>query len=286
MELLYPKEHQLCFNYDNGPRPIIEVIDAQKDQEYSFLTHDHKLFFINTGKLSLSYDNMNEVVVNNEQFFFLPSLSGLRYKAIENSKIIIIRLTEHVKLCDRFSLEKLLLERDERSDELAFLDVNIILQDFLKMLYGRLTDGLKCFYYFELKLTELLFLLRAYYKKEDLSRLFGSLLSADVKFSNFIYQNYSKAKTVKDLAEVANYSLSGFEKRFKKTFGVSAGAWLNKKRAMQIYHEINCSQKPFKNISSEYGFSSPAHFNDYCKCQFGDTPGGVRRIGNNLRKKE
>ena len=76
---------------------------------------------------------------------------------------------------------------------------------------------------------------------------------------------------------MTHYSLSGFQKRFKKVFGVSAYHWMKDVRSKSIYHQINSTEKSFKEISDEYGFSSPSHFNDFCKVHFGTTPGRIRR---------
>lgn len=279
MRLLYIQEHTSCINYDKESKALIQIIPIEKQSEYTYRTSDHELVFVYKGRLRMFYRDLTEVNMLNGQFTLLPSLSEVKYIAMENSTLIVFRLRGQVKLCDRFTLEKL----DNKDftklsdDKITLLSTNDILDDFLNILFKCHSDGMRCFYYSELKLKELFYILRAYYKKEDLASLFSTMLSSDIKFSDFIYQNYTKAKTVGELADIANYSLSGFEKRFKKTFGVSAGIWLNKKRAMRIYQEINCSSKPFKVISSEFGFSSPAHFNDYCKVQFNNTPGKIRK---------
>lgn len=288
MGLLYAEEHTSCLNYDNGYRPVIEIITIEKGQEYSYTAHDHKLLFVKEGKLLLSYGECWHKEFLPEEFTFLSSLSSIKYKALEDTQVVLFRIREYIKLCDRYSMERLKDEVDAgvKNEGLVFLKFDPVLKDFIKSVVERYTDGLRCFYYSNLKVQELFFILRAYYKKEDLARLFYLLLSDDIQFSDFIYQNYTKVKTVKELADKANYSVSGFEKRFKKTFGISAGSWLNKKRAVQIYHEINCSMKPLKIITSEYGFSSPSHFNDYCKSQFGDTPGGIRQSRASALKKE
>lgn len=135
---------------------------------------------------------------------------------------------------------------------------------FLRMLNTCITDQLKCIYYFEIKIKELL-------------NFFYPLLTKDTHFSDIILRNYNKVKTVKDLADLTHYSISGFEKRFKRVFGISPYKWLKKQKAKNIYREINYSVKTFKEISLEYDFTSPSHLNNFCKTNFGDTPGNIRR---------
>jgi AraC-like DNA-binding protein len=52
---------------------------------------------------------------------------------------------------------------------------------------------------------------------------------------------------------------------------------MQEQRAKKIYHEIICTKKTFTELAMEFEFSSPAHFNDFCKQYFGDAPGRMRR---------
>lgn len=283
MELLYPEEHVSCFNYDKNIRPTIETINLRQGEDRNIYIQDHKLVFVLEGSIKFSSEGKTDEVLSKGKIALFSSHSDFYCKAEEDSYIMVVRLRDRVRLCDRYSLENLIKDNEKNSDSTPvtpYLDINSVMWDFLRMLNERITEGLRCFYFFEIKIKEMFFLFRAYYPREELFRLFLPLLSRDTTFSDFILQNYHKAKTVKELAELANYSLSGFEKHFKRTFGISAGQWLNRQRAMRIYHEINCSTKTFKTISTEYGFSSPAHLNDYCKYQFGETPGSIRKNNN------
>jgi AraC-like DNA-binding protein len=103
------------------------------------------------------------------------------------------------------------------------------------------------------------------------------MLSNNIVFSNLIYQNYGSAKNIGELAEITNYSMSGFKKKFAKVFGVSPAVWVKREKAKKIYYEINCSLKTFKEISNEYNFSSPAQFNKFCKKMYNMPPGTLRK---------
>ncbi len=86
-------------------------------------------------------------------------------------------------------------------------------------------------------------------------------------------------KTVKELAQLTNYSVSGFEKKFKRVFNTSAGNWLKQQKSTIIFNDISNGSDSFKNISYQNGFSSISHFNNYCKLHFSKTPGEIRRAG-------
>lgn len=102
-------------------------------------------------------------------------------------------------------------------------------------------------------------------------------LDKDYLFSDFIYSNYRKVRNVQELADLSFYSLSGFEKKFRRTFGISASKWLKQKLSMEILYEITKTSKQFKEISLDLGFSSPSHFNNFCKSLLGKTPREIRK---------
>lgn len=278
MELLYKQEHLTCYNYEKGHRPTIEKVSIKKGQSWNLFSIDNKVVFIMEGTLQFSFgDIINENITENKMMM-IPAGSQIQSMAVEDCVFIVIRLYKTKQLCDCFSLDLLLLEKEkEIKSGIHFLDINERVESYLSFLDACMTDGLKCAYYFELKSKEFYFLLRAFYTKKDLLGFFYPLISNDLSFSEYIIKNHYKAKTVQELADLMHYSLSGFQKRFKKVFGVSAYHWMKEERSKLIYHEINSTDKSFKEISDEYGFSSPSHFNDFCKSSFGNTPGIIRR---------
>lgn len=278
MELLYTQEHLTCFNYEKGERPTIERISLKKGLFWRIFPIDNKVIFVLKGSLHFSYGEIVNKTIPSGKMMLLPAGSQCIAHSDEDSEIIIMRLHNTRQLCDCFSLDALL--REDKGDFIPgiyFLDINERVEPFLSFLDTCMTDGLRCTYYFELKAKEFYFLLRAYYEKKELLYFFYPLLSKDISFSDLVIKNHYKAKTVQELANLTHYSLSGFQKRFKKVFGVSAYQWMKDERSKTIFHQINSTDKSFKEISEEYGFSSPSHFNDFCKTNFGATPGIIRR---------
>lgn len=279
MELLYPHEHLNCFNYEKGDRPAIDPIYLNSEEKYNIDILENKIVIIRRGLLTYSFgSHLNETLASGNMII-IPAGFRFTSKALEDSEILIFRIRTNVELCERFALEQLLQEKEENEifTEIGVLNANEVITEYVGSLVGHITSGLRCFYFYEIKIKELLFLLRGYYPKKELLHFFYPLLSNDLSFSNFIMQNYHQVRTVKELADLTNYSLSGFEKHFKKVFGVSASQWMRSQRAKIVYHDINNGNKTFKEISYHHGFTSPAHFNDFCKLHFGATPGQIRK---------
>lgn len=277
MKLLYVDEHFSCYNYEKKDRPAIEDISMAKQETWQINTVDNKILFVTKGSLIFAYGEYAGQTITEGKLMLVPSGCKFHAEALEDAEITVFRIRMRIQLCETFSLEKL---KDEDLTGMPipfYLDLDERLAGYLSALRGHIEDGMRCFYYFQLKLKELFFLLRAYYPKEELAAFFAPLLSGDLSFSEAIYHNYQNVRTVRELADKMNYSLSGFQKRFKKVFGVSAHNWIIEQRGREILSDINCSDKTLKDISDNYGFSSPSHFNDFCKSHFGDPPGRLRK---------
>jgi len=277
MKLLYPEEHIHCFNYSSNNGPAIEDIKLSQNDSWDFLSAYNKILFLLEGELTYSYNEHRNKRISRDKMITLPSNAHIEVQAQQNSRLIIFRLHTKVQLCDTFSLDRLFTENMNNDIKIGAIDIVEPVSSYLSSLLAHVANGLKCIYFFQIKVQELFFMLRAYYPKDKLAVFFKPLIDNNTTFSDFVLENYKKVKSVKELAEIANYSLSGFQKHFKKVFGVSAYQWINDQRSKSVLHELNNSEKPLKEISDNYGFSSPSHFNDFCKSQFGETPGEIRK---------
>jgi AraC-like DNA-binding protein len=278
MELLNKEEHLNCYLYDNNNDPMIKHITKHKGETFVMNGVHSQIIFLMKGTLTFSYAEYLNKTFDEQTFLLFPHSNKCRIIVKEDSDIITVNLHSRVNFCNHFPLEMLYkLNKKTKDNESNFpLKMNEMIHDFLNCLTKSIEDGLKCAYFHDLKQKELLFYLRAYYSKKDLFDFFAQILNNDITFSELVYKNFNKAKNISELASLTNYSISGFKKRFLKVFGVPPYTWIAKEKAKKIYHEINCTQKSFKEISMEFEFSSPAHFDKFCKKLFGMSPGVIR----------
>lgn len=277
MSLLYVEEHCTCFNYNSGKGALIKPKNLAKGEVWETVPSNNLFVCVLEGEMQFSLGKFTNRKISKGNIVLLVANSPFKGIAEKNTRLLIFKMRSETHICDRYSLEMLMKETNSKEPDLSFLEMNKVLNEYVRSLDKYILDGLRCFFFHEIKIKELFYILRGYYPKEELFAFFYPILSNDISFSDFIQKNYHKVKTVKELADLANYSLSGFVKRFKKVFGISAYQWINEQKATLIYREINEMTKTLKEISFEYGFSSPAHFNDFCKNHFGDTPGNIRK---------
>ncbi len=273
--MLYLNEHRICRNYQEHPKPMIECREIAKGETLASKLTENKIFFILKGIIFLSYGSYQDTL-SKGFFIVVPGGNDYTISVLEDTYIVICRLKNNLQLCEQYSIEKLFTGQNDQFVDCSPLQMKGPMELYVNHLIKYLEDGIRCIYLFDLKMKEFFFILRNYYTKEDLRMFFCPLLSHDFEFSDFVLKNHRKVKNVKEFAELANYSISGFEKRFKKVFRISAYKWMREQKAKEILHEIQNSRKAFKEIGWEYGFSSPAQFNDFCKSNFGMTPGKLR----------
>lgn len=284
MTVLKLDEHQTCFNYENEQFRSIESRQLLQDETWKSRTIENRLIFILKGNLNLELKNQEVYSLEEGNFVFISTNEMLSVRALASSDIMVFRVQKKIQLCPNHPLEALRLHMPTKKTldhEIHSLPFNNILKIYLEQLSLCLNEGVSCKYYCGLKLDELFLLLRVLYSTEQLIVLFSSLLTPDVSFSNYILQNHSKHHTLNELAQSMNYSTSGFEKKFKKVFGVSGYKWMKEQKAHRVFEAICTEPKSFKEIAVDLGFSSESYFYDFCKTEIGLTPGQIRKKKKN-----
>jgi len=276
MKLFYPREHFACYNYEKGQNAHLEILKCPKGSGFERNLVDTELVFLIEGKFSLSYGKLIDNEISAGKIMFFPPGSRIRAEALENVHFIICRVRDVVQLCECMSFERLHNETGSLREGFHMLDINNRIGKYIELLVECVNDGLKCTYYFGAKMQELFFMLRAYYSKEQLAGFFSPLMSKDAQFMNLMYRSYRRVKTVQELADISNYSLSGFKKQFQRVFGTSASQWMSAQKAARVFQDLNNSPLSIKELAESHEFSSVAAFSTFCRNKFGLPPGKIR----------
>lgn len=291
MELLYSEEHLRCINYDRGANPVIEIASVKKNELWENLPLGNKLIFLLSGEISFSFGKYINCRTGEKGIMYLPAGHKFICRALEDSKLIIISIQGHTYFCEDYhfkDLEKNTLNVFDCSksavEKPVILEINEVMDKYLDILLQYLDAGAKCKAFYIIKIKELFYIFRWFYPKETLVDFFQYSLKGGTQFASYIMDTWSKYKSVGELAEAMNYTVSGFEKRFKRVFGVSPYKWMVNQKAEKVFHQVRTTDLTFKQISSNFGFTSLSRFNDFCKANFGKPPGDLREnygIGGN-----
>lgn len=278
MELLYANEHLLCNNYSRGNDSIFERVELKKEEVLEKELEEAEILFVLKGSLHIAGET-NKKIIKGGDIILLPPVHKLGITTLEDTRLIVFRIKSPIHLCNIQPLEKLLGENEVIPEYSVSLSANQRIKDFLNLLSQCLEDGLRCKCFAEIKSKEIFYYFRAYYSKDSLKSFFAPLFTKDYEFSVFILQNYKKMKTVQQFAEEYGYSLSRFERQFKKIFQESAYQWMTKQKSKLIYTDLINTNRTLIDIADEYDFSSLSQFCDFCKRVFGSSPGKIRNSG-------
>jgi len=279
MKLCHPDEFANCTQYSSAKEKKVEIVELVKGKPFQIFSEQNQMVFIMQGSFDILSKKIYNKNIKEGELILIPIHRTCVMTPLADACVMIMKLDFNIAFCDRLPLDLLLEKHAKNKNDLGIglLKSNQKITDFIKTISDYVNSDFGCSYYYDLKIREFLFLLRAYHDKKQIFNFFKPMYSGDFTFSSSIYKYLNEVRTVKELAGKLNYSLSGFEKKFKRVFDLSPYQWMQEQKARKIYREVTCTKKTFTDIAFEYDFSSPAHFNDFCKHFFQNTPGGLRK---------
>ena len=278
MSLLYKREHLSCIHYQKQ-NPPIKIYKLGKGEVFeNEAESDSLFFFLKSGRIEVSYNGFVDKLMNEHEILLIPTNCSFKAKILEDAHFITFAFDVQVQLCASFSMTQLYPYYKNSHPEFCVLQFNSQLHHYIELLELFIGDGVNCIHLYDIKKQELFYILRAYYKKDLLASFFYPVLDKeDIYFKKFILENCLSVKSITELARIANYSTSGFIKKFTRCFDASPYRWIVQYKADRILNDIHSSDKSFKEICDDYNFSSMPHFIEFCKKQYGSTPGKMRK---------
>lgn len=273
MDIFNYPEHASCMHYKADVKTgfRFEVILANE-----ILKEDckpmHHLLFVMTGRIEVQCDNYAKVIVGAMETVFLPKSCSCYIRVVENSGLMFLSFDNNLNICDRHFFQNLYKLTQELEYKFIVLPIRGRVRDFLDLLINYFEDGLTCSHLHEMKQKELFLLFRAYYSKSELVQFFYPIIGADFDFKNKVLENFSKAKSVEELAELIGFSNSEFRRRFLENFHEPVYRWMQKQKSKRIQYELLVGNDDMTTLAYRFGFSSAAHFNKFCHVQFGMSP--------------
>ena len=279
MKTLYIKEHLSCPNYVSSEHNLgFTRHSFNSNEEFKVEQQDlHYILFVLEGTLEICSDEFDYRIYKANTMVAFSKNSNIIGKAITNTSIYLLYFDKHVNVCDKLVLESLYTQFPIEKNEYLGLPINEGMKRVLESMDFYLNFRLQCCHIHNIKLQEVFFIFRGFYKKEDMINFFSPILNKTVNFKDFVIANYQKVKTVEDLSVLFGCSLRSFNRKFKEHFDDSPYNWILKQRAKHIKAQLLTPDIEFSEIIKEFKFSSASHFSTYCKKQFGITPREIRK---------
>lgn len=257
--------------------PVFERTLMIQDCTETTYTLNDKIIFVEKGSIIVQLGQYQDIIIGESSMFLIPAGYNLQIKALSDARIIHIRMLQNLNFCDCFSTQSLINEkRPNKEYTPTSIKCNSDICLYLETIKNYIKEDLRCPGFSQLKINELFFLLGHSYPRKELFNFFYLHLSSDMTFSNQVHVLHSQVKNVSELASAMNYSLSGFQKHFKKVFGMPPSVWLAAQKSRMIYNDL-LRNIPIKHICEKYNFSSLAHLNSFCYKFFGQSPRQIQK---------
>lgn len=272
-------KNRVCYREAVEKAGLVRLVKFAAGEKGKIEMSENRLLFIIEGKLRYDMCFVRNKMLGYGFAINLPEGSSFEFYTETDVKFVMLKIMPPFEFCPCFSFDKL-LSNNSRSKGLDFhLAIKKEIWEYLNPLILRVEDGISCDYFWEIKIKELLFLLKQCYTEDELQSLFCHFRTHDLPFAENVKKSYKNYDSITELAESMNFSLKGFEKRFKKVFGLTPRQWITKQRLEEIRHELVYGTKNLKTIAHEQGFVGTPQLNDFCKKHFKKTPGKIRQQG-------
>ena len=276
MKLHYKKEHTSCTNYKSESYEGFGIGKLTKGDSFNNQTLSVKtnfLIFILAGEVEIISNEGKTRRAKAKEFFFISALSTYEIQTRKSGRYIYMSfLYSDIRLCEKHMLESYLKATENISKEIEILPVRHPLNLFLELMEVYLKTGVNCKHLHTIKEKEVFIILRTSYNKQEIVNLFHDIIGMNVSFKAAVLLHADHVSSREELAQAMGMSITDLARKFKMEFGESVYSWLMKQKNKRIISQLSQPKTTIKEIVYEFGFSSAASFNKYCKKNFGNSP--------------
>lgn len=272
-DLLYVNEHTSCRHYVSDRRCRFRYTELTSDGLLEFNNLPYNvLIFVHYGELVFDHDEFSNRKFTSGQMAFLPKGSYTKVQALADAGVLTGIFDTVSNLCDKFNLHSYWPLCREMDYDFTPTEIRPQLHTFLDTLRYYLNEGVNCEHFHEMKLQEMFLVLRWFYPKEMLARLFYPIIGNSLDFKSLVLENYLKVENVSQLAELSHMGRSHFDAVFKREFGMPARQWMLRQIGKHVKYHLSDPDATISDVMIKFNFNSPTHFTRFCKQQFNCTP--------------
>lgn len=242
--------------------------------------HINSLIFIMKGECEVDSNECLGYKVKANEIVLCYQDYAYEFHALSDMEIVVCYFANPGSACNLGNLGGSLRKRKKAFvHEFRSLPFRGGFAELLELVQMYLKDDIRCAHMHH-SMMELVFVnLRFYYSVDEQLNLLYNLFGHSVSFISLIENNRSKAKNLKQLAEMCGYSVNQFNDIFRRYFpDKTPREWIQESRRVEILNDIRCTDIRLYDLSEKYGFSGPGNFCAYCKREFGELPSHIRKV--------
>ncbi|MDL2243429.1 AraC family transcriptional regulator [Bacteroidales bacterium OttesenSCG-928-J19] len=237
------------------------------------------VFFLN-GRAKAVSDLFESTYFEAGDILFFPRLADGHLEILEDCRCAVHQF-DHSSCCSLHCiLSPVYIYRRNTSRNFSYnckIRAVSAFKPYLETISTYLEDGISNPSLWYTKHQEAIRILRMYYDLDQLCSFLQPLLFESLPFKSVVISNAPLANSAEELAGLCGYGISAFRRRFKDSFGLPAAQWLQQEKAKKVYYALTATDMPIKEIINSLSFSSPSHFNTFCKRIFSSTPTDIRK---------
>lgn len=241
-------------------------------------SHTSSIVFIIKGACVIGSNERTDYHVTEKHVILCYQDYNYELKAEADLEIVVCYFANPGAACNMGALSKLLRKNTDFQYEFKALPFHESFEEYLSLLDKYMENDIRCAHMHH-SMMELVFInFRFFYSQDEQLNFFYNLFGHTVSFIALIENNRSKAKNLKQLAEMCGYTINQFNEIFRRHVpDKTPREWIQDARRVEILNDIKYTDIRLYDLSEKYGFSGPGNFCAYCKREFGELPSHIRR---------
>lgn len=241
-------------------------------------SHTSSIVFVTKGSCVIDSNERTDYHVDDNHVLLCYQDYSYEFKAETDLELIVCYFANPGAACNMGALSKQLRKKADFQYEFRALPFHESFDEHLSLLNKYLDSDIRCAHMHH-SMMELVFInFRFFYNQDEQLNFFYNLFGHTVSFIALIENNRSKAKNLKQLAEMCGYTINQFNEIFRRHItDKTPREWIQDSRRVEILNDIKYTDIRLYDLSEKYGFSGPGNFCAYCKREFGELPSHIRR---------
>lgn len=232
---------------------------------------NHFIFLLH-GAVTMQLGSKETTSLTEGEMVMVTYDMTLNITATKSSHIILHTFSGLLPECERH-INNIFYKTGSVGDEYRpVLPIHPLIRNLGMNIYDLTKAGMMSAWLTRVKRLEMFYLICVCHKPEQVVAFFRPLINKQMSFRSRIINNFEKATTVDDLAELVGMCRTNFYKRFKDEFGMSAHKWMQIRKAWQVREYAAQPGMDVKELMAKTGFPSPSNFIRFCQKYFGRKP--------------
>jgi len=217
----------------------------------------HSIVYVISGSVEIQTYDYEKFTVTDGEMLFMPRDSYLISDYIKDQKDMEVYLFFFDYALVSEFLQNARLKNSHTESKILKLNTSKNILSYLEVLHNVQYKDVKNAHLLKIKIFEFLHLICE--ANEDFLDILKKQESIKTDIETYMIEHFNKNLSVSDWASLSGYSLSTFNRKFKKTYNLSPKKWLIK-HSMKLANEALKNGASVSACASEFGYSNTSNF--------------------------